>query len=114
MLDKEKSIREEIEKTGDLAGDFHLELAKCLLEQKKYDEACENLLFCLGADTMVRESAYPLIVELLAKEKCVDLIPYMTLVWLSSLCYIEPDEKKAMYRGIAFGTKDLRKIGFSL
>ena len=62
--------------------------------KEKYDEACENLLFCLGADTMVRDGAYPLLVDLLAKQKCVDLIPYMTIEWLSSLCYIEPDEKK--------------------
>lgn len=114
MLGKEKSIREEIEKTGDIGGDLHLELAECLLEQEKYDEACENLLFCLRADTMVRDGAYPLLVDLLAKQKCVDLIPYMTIEWLSSLCYIEPDEKKAMYRGIAFGTENLSKIGLSL
>lgn len=114
MLDREKSIREEIEKTGDLGGDLHLDLAECLIEQEKYDEACENLLFCLGADTMVRESAYPLLVDLLAKEKCVDLVPYMTIEWLSSLCYIEPEEKKVMYRGIAFGTENLSKIGLSL
>lgn len=114
MIDKEKSIREAIEKTGDIGGDLHLELAECLLEQEKYDEACENLLFCLGSDTIVRDGAYPLLVDLLAKQKCVDLIPYMTIEWLSSLCYIEPDEKKAMYRGIAFGTEDLSKIGLSL
>jgi len=114
MLEKEKNIREEIGKTGDFGGDLHLELAECLLEQEKYDEACENLLFCLDADTIVRESAYPLLVDILAKQKCVDLIPYMTIEWLSSSCYIEPDEKKAMYRGIAFGTEDLRKIGLSL
>lgn len=114
MIDKEKSIREAIEETGDIGGDLHLELAECLLEQEKYDEACENLLFCLGADTMVRDGAYPLLVDLLAKQKCVDLIPYMTIEWLSSLCYIEPEDKKAMYRGIAFGTENLSKIGLSL
>lgn len=113
MLDKEKSIREEIEKTGDFGGDLHLELAECLLEQGKYDEACELLLFCLGADTMVRDCAYPLIVDLLADGKCVDLIPYMTIEWLSSLCYIEPEKKKAMYKGIVFGTENLSKIGLS-
>ena len=114
MLEKEKSIREEIEKTGDGGGDLHLELAECLIAQEKYDEACENLLFCLGADTMVRDCAYPLLVDLLAKGKCVDLIPYMTVEWLSSCCYIESEQKKAMYRGIAFGTENLSKIGLSL
>ena len=102
MLEKEKNIREEIGKTGDFGGDLHLELAKCLLEQKKYDEACENLLFCLGADTIVRESAYPLIVDLISQGKCIDLVPHMTFEWLRLNCYIEPDKKKAMYMGIAF------------
>ena len=114
MLDREKGLREEIEKTGDEGGDLHLELAEYLLKQEKYDEACELLLFCLRADTMVRDCAYPLLVDLLAKGKCVDLIPYMSIEWLSSLCYIEPEEKKAMYKGIAFGSENLSKIGMSL
>lgn len=114
MLEKEKSIREEIEKTGDLGGGLHLDLAKCLLEQKKYDDAGENLLFCLGADTMVRDCAYPLIVDLLSQGKCIDLVPHMTFEWLRLNCYIEPDKKKAMYMGIAFGTDKLNKIANAL
>ena len=37
----------------------------------------------------------------------------MTIEWLSSLCYIEPEKKKAMYKGIVFGTENFSKIGLS-
>ena len=114
MLDREKTIRDEIEKTGDAGGDLHLELAECLIEQEKFDEACEKLLFCINADTMVRESAYPLIVDLLSQGKCIDLVPHMTFEWLRLDCYIEPDKKKAMYMGIAFGSDKLEKIANAL
>jgi hypothetical protein len=114
MLEKEKSIREEIEKTGDLGGDLRLELAECLITQEKYDEACENLLRCLDADTMVRDCAYPLIVDLLAKGKCIDLVPHMTFEWLRLECYIEPEKKKAMYMGIAFGSEKLNKVATAM
>ena len=114
MIDREKTILQEIEKTGDVGGNLHLELAKCLIEQEKYDEACEQLLFCINADTMVRESAYPIIVDLLSQGKCIDLVPHMTFEWLRLDCYIEPDEKKAMYMGIAFGTDKLEKIANAL
>ena len=114
MIDREKSIREEIEKTGDAGGDLHLELAQCLIAQEKYDEACENLLFCIDADTMVRDCAYPLIVDLLSKGQCIDVVPHMTFEWLRLDCYIEPEKKKAMYMGIAFGSDKLNKIATAL
>lgn len=114
MLGREKNIREEIEKTGDEGGDLHLELAECLIDQGKFDEACENLLLCLGADTMVRDCAYPMIVDLLARGKCIDLVPHMTFEWLRLDCYIEPEKKKAMYTGIAFGSEKLNKVATAM
>ena len=71
MIDRKKTIRDKIEKKGDTRGDLHLEPAECLIAQEKYDEACENLLFCIEADTVVRECAYPLIVDILSKGKCI-------------------------------------------
>ena len=106
MSEREKNIREKNNKTGDL----HLELAESLIEQGKYDEACENLLFCLEKDTVIRENAYPLIVDLLSQGHCVDIVPHRIFMWLRLDCYIEPEKKKAMYKGIAFGTEKLNKI----
>ncbi len=98
----------------DRGGDRYLELAEELIAQGEFDKACENLLLCIDADTMVRESAYPLIVDLLSKGHCIDMIPHNTFEWLRFCCYIEPDKKKEMYRGIAFGTEKLDKIANAL
>lgn len=110
----EKNLRTQIEKGEDSGGDLHLELAKNLIAQEKYDDACECLLFCINADTAVREAAYPLIVDLLAMGHCIDSIPHSTFEWLRLDCYIEPDRKKAMYLGIALNTEKLNKIANAL
>ena len=114
MTDKIKNLREEIEKNGDEGGDLHLALAECLIATESYDEACENLLYCLDKDTAVRECAYPHIVDLLSMGKCIELVPHMTFEWLRLDAYIEDDKKKAMYMGIAFGTDNLRRIANAL
>ncbi len=98
----------------DSCGDSHFKLAEELIAQGRFDEACENLLLCLHADTMVRDLAYPVIVELLAKGHCINMISHDTFEWLRLNCFIEPDKKKAMYRGIAFGTEKLHKIANAL
>lgn len=110
-MNNHKEILKNLE---DTSGDAHLKLAEELIAQGSFDEACENLLFCLHADTMVRELAYPLIVELLAKGHCIDKVSHDTFEWLRLACYVEPDQKKAMYRGIAFGTEKPGKIANAL
>ncbi len=94
----------------DEGGDLYLKLAEDLIAQEKYDDACRNLLYCIDSDTVVREMAYPLIVDLLADGHCIDMITHGTFVWLCCACYIEPEKKKAMYSGIVFGTEKLDKI----
>jgi hypothetical protein len=107
----EKELKEKLERSEDFGGDLYLELAECLIAEEKYDEACENLLIAIKGDTEIRECAYPLIVDLISKGKCIDLVPDTTFEWLCFGCYIEAEKKKDMYIGKAFCTENLDEIG---
>ena len=96
MLDREETIREEIEKNGATDGNLRLELAECLIEQEKYDEAWKTLQICFESDAPASQKSCRMMVDLLLGGHCVEIVEPYFLCFLFNLYQIDKEEKKKL------------------